>query len=230
MFRGLRHSLTFFYAHRARLATPPTSVQEPRERASDKPGCEAPLEEIISELNVRSSQQINTLGLVFTKAPCIDDESPAVPSMDRNDLRLSPLALSQGPSENKLVAGYEEWLISAKCLVSNQTTARGPTSAIVASLEVEYRKLQIQKASEWRRQQAVARCKESVGALRIATLKPDHAAVVDTGESVYFTRPLSLSHAVSSTVSLSLFSFYGPRYHRVLLPRGNSPPAVRAVC
>lgn len=61
---------------------------------------------------------------------------------------------------------------------------QGPTDEIMANLEEEFRKLQLRKASEWKRQQEVARCRESIGILKTTILKPDQCTVVDTGESV----------------------------------------------
>ena len=201
-----------------RPPTPLTGTQEPRSGASDQPGIESSLDTIASELNYLSSQQINTLGLIFTRAPRIDEEPPAIPSMDQNELRLGPLALSRGPSENTTVTTYEEWLISAKRSIPRGTTIRGtspPTDGLVASLEGAFRRLQLEKVSEWKRQQALARCKESIGTLKATISKPDHCTVVDTSELVAFVRslPLMLAQApflsrYSLSVHQTIFACY----------------------
>ena len=136
-------------------------------------------------------------------APRVDEQLPAAPSMDRNDLRLSPLALSHGPSQNKVITSYEEWLISARSSVSSRTAVRGPTDEIIASLEEEFRRLQIKKASEWKRQQEVTRCNERVGALGATMLKPNDCIVVDTCESAHFLYPFLFSHRFKLHSSLA---------------------------
>ena len=218
-----------FHRNRVHFSSPPTSAQDPCDHASEQPGSEASLDVITSEFNFRSSQQIKTLGLVFARTPRIDEEPPPVPCMDRNELRLSPLALSQGPFENAAITTYEEWLISAKRSISNGDTAQStssPTKRIEASLEEEFRKLQFRKLSEWKRQQELARCKGSIGALKATILKPDHCTVVDTSESVAFTRAFPSPHGDFSSVSLSLLSYRAPRHLGVLCRCGNPSPAV----
>lgn len=170
-------------------------TREPCDHASEQPKNKTSLDTIISELNLRSSQQINTLGLVFVRTPRVDEESPIAPSMDQNELRLSSLALSRGPSENTTIACYEEWLISAKLSISSRCAVRStssPTEGIIASLEEEFRKLQFRKISEWKRQQELARVKESIGTLKARISKPDHCIVVDTGGFIASTCTLSL--------------------------------------
>lgn len=181
---------------------------------SDQSGSETSIDVITSEFSFRSSQQINALGLVFAKAPRIDKESPTVPAMDRNELRLSPLALSRGPSENTPIANYEEWLISAKRSILSETATQGTdllTNELAANLEDAFRKLQLGKVSEWKRQQALARCKESIGTLKATISKPDRCTVVDTSKLTIFIFSLYLT-----PVQAPFFSRYSLSVHHII--------------
>lgn len=124
--------------------------------------------------------------------------------MDQNNLRLSQLALSQGPLGNEITVDYEEWLISTRRLVLSQATTQGPAEGIVANLEKEFRKLQLQKVTEWKRQQEVQRCKESIGTLKTTTKRPDRCMVVDTGELAYLAFPLPFSRCSKLHFSLGI--------------------------
>jgi len=200
-----------FYSRSTHPSTPLTRTREPSDRARDQLGDEVSPDKITPELNFRSSQQINTLGLVFIRAPCIDDEPPTIPFMDRNELRLSPLALSQDALENAGITTYEEWLISTKRSTSCDDAVRdtsSPTDGIVARLEEEFRRLQLRKVSEWKRQQELARCKESIGTLKATISKPDHCVVVDTSKSITFICLLSLMAVQASFLSRHSFSVH----------------------
>jgi len=186
-------------------------TREPCDRARDQLGDETSLDEIAPELNFRSSQQINTLGLVFARAPRIDEDPPTIPSMDRNELRLSPLALDQGALENARITTYEEWLISTKRSTSSGDAMRGTSSPIdgtLAKLEEEFRKLQLRKVSEWERQQALAKCKQSIGTLKATISKPGHCVVVDTCEFITFTYLLPLMEVQASFLSRHTLSVH----------------------
>ena len=183
-----------FSTSRRRPIARVTSAQELSVPTNAESGLETSLETIISELYTRSSQQINSLGLVFVRAPRADDEPPVVPCMDVNDLRLSLLALSPGCPENETIAAYEEWLLSAKRLVQSRVPPLGPTDTIMENLENEFRRLQLQKVSEWERQRGVSMCKERIATLRSSTtLKPDRCAVIDTSEGVFLVCLLPFS-------------------------------------
>jgi hypothetical protein len=163
---------------------------------------------------------------VFARTPRIDGESPIAPSMDKNELRLSPISLVQGPSQNKVIMDYEEWLFSAKRLVSSGASSSVVTNEITASLEEEFMRLQLRKVSEWKRQRAVEQCKATVGAFKATVSKPDHCSVVDTGELL--TLPgCSLSHPFSSPIPLSSLLLHASCYRRVLFPCGNPSPVMR---
>lgn len=170
------------------------------------------MDTIISELNVRSSQRINAIGLVFTRTPRAEEEPPIAPSMNKNDLRLSTLALSQDRPENERILRYEEWLIYAKHIASNQVSVSVPTNAIVEKLEEEFKELQSQKLSEWKRQQALIKDKERIRALTTRTLKPDKCTVIDTGRSPYFTR----SFYFSITFKAACFSRHSFSMHHAI--------------
>lgn len=101
--------------------------------------------------------------------------------MDPNDPRLCILSLIQDKPVNVPLSNYEGWLLMTKNEPQLVRSNSDLSDRLLADLEHEFRRLQLHKVEEWRRQRESIRFRRRLGSFFGSLMRPAVCVSVETG-------------------------------------------------